>query len=89
MWYYKRVTQMRYYGIPTNKKYALVVYDRNGRLVVLNGNDGQIDTAVQALVQGAPWAIGGYNTELKAQWINAKTRPAFIEAVDQRRRSQS
>jgi hypothetical protein len=87
IWYYKHVTQVRYYGIPTHKKVGLILWDRYGKLFMMNYKDEVVTNALAVLAKNAPWAMGGYNPAVHAQWNNFKTRQIVIDAVDARRRS--
>lgn len=80
---YKRVTQHRVNFVPTGKSYALLINDRNRKVLEIQGGEKEVDAAGIALSQRAPWMLLGYSAELEKDW---RTNPAMvIQAVDQRR----
>jgi hypothetical protein len=86
VWYYQRVTRDGYFGIVINKKHTLIVFNRLGRLMIFNGSEKQVASALEILAQRAPWAIGGYHVDLQIRWNTPQTRQSMIDVVDERRR---
>lgn len=86
-WIYKHVTTYRTNGIPTGKRAAAIVFDRNGaKLTVEAGNkESKADELVRAIYERAPWALAGYASELEKAWKN--DRPGFLAEVERRKQA--
>ncbi len=83
-WIYQSMTQHRTYGVNTRKTYAAKVWDQKGKPMTFAGKQDDVNAALQAIMQAAPWAVVGYKTELNKQW--RKQRDQFLAGVNQRRR---
>lgn len=83
-WLYKLVTQRRTNGIPTGKTYSAMIWDRHGTCLRYDAREGDVNAALNAVSQMAPWALGGFSTELDNLW--KKNRPMFLASVDDRKR---
>ncbi len=84
IWCYKQVTQHRTNGIPTGKTYALTLFDRFGKNVILPGKEPEVDQMINIVERRAGGVVLGYSKDLAAMW--QKDRQKFILAVDDRRR---
>jgi hypothetical protein len=82
VWAYKRVTQLRTYGIPTGKTFNIHIFDRFGKSITPSAKELQVDEALSGIAQRAPWAFIGYDGELEKAW--KKQREQVISVIDQR-----
>lgn len=85
VWLYKHVTQYRYYGvIPVGKAFAAHIRDRHGsEIQIRRRNEKQTHETLEAIMQGAPWALTGYDAQIEQAW--KQNRSSVIDAVAQRR----
>ena len=87
VWVYKKVTRHYHSFIPTGKTYAVVLRERSGRPIEVNGAQKNIDQTLQLIVTRAPWVVAGFDNNLaqlaKSNW------PGFVSSVDQRRANTS
>jgi hypothetical protein len=83
IWAYKKVTKHYTNFIPTGKTYEIIMYDRFGKPLQMQARQKKIDAMLTLLAERAPWAVFGYNDDLKntlrTNW------GGFIAAVDQRK----
>jgi hypothetical protein len=84
VWAYKKVTKHSVNFIPTGKTYSALVCSRTGAILTVSAGEAVVNSLLQALMQGVPWALFGYNAELQAHWT--KNRAAFAAAVDERKK---
>jgi hypothetical protein len=84
MWVYKKITQHRTNGIPTGKTYSVLIWDRYGQCITINAKENVINEVIDATLNRAPGAIGGFNKEIETMWN--KNRDQFITTVDGRAR---
>lgn len=82
VWAYKKVTQRRTYGIPTGKTFNIHIFDRHGKSITPVAKELEVDEALRALSQRAPWAFIGYDADLEKSW--KKERERVISVIDQR-----
>ena len=85
IWAYKKVTKHSYNFIPTGKTYDVIMYDRGGIPLEVHARQKKIDAMLNLLAERAPWAVYGYNDQLR-QTLEADWG-GFIAAVDARRSS--
>lgn len=81
VWMYKHVMTQRYYGIPINKTYSIIVFDRFKKRYTLPGGrkEKDCDAMLQAIHEKAPWSATGYSQELESLW--KKNPDQFIAGV--------
>ncbi|MEO1289192.1 MAG: DUF6709 family protein, partial [Chloroflexota bacterium] len=77
-WVYKFIRKGKY-GIKT---YEAHLYDVTGHQMTIVGKQEQVDQMLHAVLSRAPWAIAGYNDNIKRTWN--KERDTFIAEVDKR-----
>lgn len=82
-WVYELVTRRRVNGIPTGKTYSAVIYGKHKQKHTFQASRKKVDAFIAELNRRAPWAIFGFNEELRTTWN--KNHPAFVAAVDERR----
>lgn len=83
VWAYKHVTRHYTNFIPTGKTFRLMVADRQGRLLSLDGNEYDTDGLLGYLRHVAPWALFGYDPDLATAWRT--NMAAVVHTVDRRR----
>lgn len=83
VWAYKHVTRHYTNFVPTGKTFRLMVADRQGRLLSLDGNEYDTDGLLGYLRQVAPWALFGYDPDLATAWRTNLS--AVVHTVDRRR----
>jgi hypothetical protein len=83
-WVYELVTRHRTNGIPTGKTYSAVILGKHKQQITFQASRKKVDAVIAELNQRAPWAIFGFSEELRTTWN--KNHPAFVAAVDERRR---
>lgn len=82
MWMYKHVTQHRTNGIPTGKTFSVIIWDRHGGSVTLNGKEKQIEEMMQAIYRRAPWIITGYTKDIEIAYRTGREK--FAAEIDKR-----
>jgi hypothetical protein len=83
VWAYKKVTKHSYNGIPAGKTYVIVLYDRHGLPLQIQGKQKNLDSVLALLAERAPWAIIGYSDQLN---LSVRTKwPGLVASVDARR----
>lgn len=82
LWAYKKVTQRSVNLIPTGKTYeGVLIFYGGGE--TFSGNEGRVDEVLKFAHSKAPWAVFGYNNEIK-DLFNNQTRD-FCQVVESRR----
>jgi hypothetical protein len=84
MWVYKKITTHRTNGIKTGTTYSVLIWDRYGQCITINAKENVINQIIDATLNRAPGAIGGFNKEIETMW--KKNRDQFIATVDGRTR---
>ncbi len=83
VWVYKKRTRHSVNFIPTGSTYALILRDARGKLLELSGSEQTVDSYLASLQGQTPWVIFGYDRKLEK--LYKKQRPAFVEAVTERK----
>ncbi len=84
-WAYPKVIKHYYGPIPVGKSFTVIVHDRLGQRVEFAISKDRSAVFLQSLERRSPWAIYGFNEELKKLWT--KNRAEFVRGVDRRRES--
>ena len=84
VWLYQKVTKHYTNFIPTGKSFSVLLNDRHGYTSEFQLNKKKAELFMARVLQQCPWIVPGYTDELKKLWTSQ--RPAFIAAVDERRR---
>jgi hypothetical protein len=82
-WVYELVTRHRTNGIPTGKTYSAIILGRHKQKFTVRASRKKVDALIAELNQRVPWAIFGFNEELRTIWN--KNHPAFLAAVEDRK----
>lgn len=83
LWAYQKVVTRRVNFIPTGKSYFVVVRDRAGQTVEIPVRKDQPALALQSLERRAPWALYGFDQQIKNLW--SKNRAQLIALVEKRK----
>lgn len=83
MWVYKKVTSHSVNFIPTGKSYEIAICDKSGKEQKIKLAESLVDKTIEDILNHAPWAIAGFNDEIKALWD--KSREEFYEIVEGRK----
>ncbi|AUT01499.1 hypothetical protein CLI64_14480 [Nostoc sp. CENA543] len=87
VWIYKNVTTHYKYFIPVGKTYAVVIYNRQGRLLEIPCKEQEVTSIIEQVITYVPWVIAGYSQELQEVW--QKNFSQMIEFVDMKRQEIS
>jgi hypothetical protein len=82
-WAYQLTTTHRVNFVPAGKSYQAKIWDRQGRLISIQGKEQTVQTLLTRIGQKAPWVVLGFNAGLET--LYKKQRPQFLAAVDQRK----
>ena len=85
-WVYELVTRHRTNGIPTGKTYSAIILGRHKQKFTVRASRKKVDALIAELNQRAPWAIFGFNEELRTIWN--KNHPAFLADRKQKLRQK-
>lgn len=66
------------------KNHSVIIYKRNGQFFETQGKENECHAVLEAISKKVPWAIVGYNTDLKKLWNSDKN--SFIQQVDKRKK---
>ena len=83
VWVYKKVTSHSVNFIPTGKSYEIALCDNSGKEQTIKLSESLVDNKIQEIMSYAPWAVVGFNDEIKALWD--KSREEFYAIVTERK----
>ena len=82
-WVYGKVTQHSTNGIPTGKSFETVICSQHQPALEIKLKKKQSDAFLIAVLERAPWAVSGFNDELKQLW--ERDRNGFRTHVEERK----
>jgi hypothetical protein len=84
LWVYAGVKRSYiYWFIPVGKTNYLMLGDRSGRLLAIQGRQKAVADMIMGIAQRVPWVLAGHSPELEQAFRS--NREAMARAVDQRR----
>jgi hypothetical protein len=83
VWIYKKRTKHSVNFIPTGTTYSLILCDSRGKMLEISNAEPQLDAYLASLAEQTPWVKFGYDRKLEK--LYKKQRPAFVEAVSERK----
>jgi hypothetical protein len=85
VWIYKHVTTHYYYFIPVGKSYAIIVHRKRGKDIHIEAKKKTVDDVLKSVMERAPWAIAGFNTDVRDA-LNGPQRAEILQQMDEARR---
>ena len=82
-WAHKVIVRHRVNFIPAGKTYHAKIFDRQGKLLQVQGKEANLDALLGKLSQRAPWIIVGFSSAIET--LFKKRRPEFLAEVDKRK----
>jgi hypothetical protein len=82
-WAHKVIVRHRVNFIPAGKTYHAKIFDRQGKLLQVQGKEANLDALLGKLSQRAPWIVVGFSPAIEA--LFKKRRPEFLAEVDKRK----
>ena len=82
-WAYKVIVKHRVNFIPAGKTYHARLWDRQGKLIDVQGKEANLDALLVKLNQRAPWVVTGFSPAIEA--LYRKQRSEFLAEVDKRK----
>jgi hypothetical protein len=85
VWIYKHVTTHYYYFVPVGKSFAIIVHRKRGKDIHIEAKKKTVDDILRNLIERAPWAIAGFNTDVRDA-LNGPQRAEILKQMDEARK---